>query len=84
MVVRESLHCRFCEAGTPIWRPIVGICLQTNVGAERPIRLQASLYGFPASLKKEKTCRGGGTKEASDPRVQTVGDMAPPRTFKRR
>ncbi len=44
MVVRESLHCRFCEAGTPIWRPIVGVCLQTNVGAERPFRLQASSH----------------------------------------
>ena len=50
--------------------------------ARRPFH-PARLYGFPAGLKKE-TCRGGGTRSASDRCVQTVGDMAPPRTFKRR
>ncbi len=52
-------------------------------GASLPFAGGARLYGFPAGLKKE-TCRGGGTRSASDRCVQTVGDMAPPRTFKRR
>ncbi len=32
----------------------VGAYLQANLEARKPIRLQASLYGFPASLRKKR------------------------------